>query len=402
MDISKLSQEQIDQIGKVFGEVVKGDIEATIEQAVEAKTAERVKEEVAKLRKEQLVFGSDKLSLSSQVKSDLAEATRSIAFGQEVKANEALIPETDSRGGYLIQTEVADAIARVAASVGIVFAQAQRWTMGKTDQLEVPTFTGSFLEGEYLTTADTGGSLTAVTFGQATLAIKKWQLTFAVGNDLLADAQPALADWLIALAGEALANMADKQGLAGSGSPFTGVLNHGSATIHTMGSGDTDFEDFSVEDASDMIAAAPQSQLKGAGFFFSPTVWAKIRVKKDGNNQYLLPLVGAASGSIIAQYAEAAGPMPSGAILDYPVFLSEHLPANSASAVSTKFGFFGNLKNVAYGERTGSMTLTRFTSGNMGDGEVATKDQSGMMFKHRHALVVTLPSSMIVVRTAAS
>ena len=66
------------------------------------------------------------------------------------------------------------------------------------------------------------------------LAVKKWQLAFAVGNDLLQDENVNLAEWLLAIAGEALANMVDQQGFAGSSGltlngavvngPFLGLL----------------------------------------------------------------------------------------------------------------------------------------------------------------------------------
>jgi hypothetical protein len=92
----------------------------------------------------------------------------------------------------------------------------------KTGELAVPNYTGSFLTGAYLG-VDSPGPVTGVTFGQANLIAKKWQLAFVVGNDLLAEASVNVADWLLALGGESMANMIDYQGFVGganSGDPF--------------------------------------------------------------------------------------------------------------------------------------------------------------------------------------
>ena len=100
-----------------------------------------------------------------------------------VKANEALVEEQDSRGGYLVAPETAAAILRIAASVGTIMKQAQKWAM-KTDELGIPNYTGAFLTGSYVG-VDLPGAVTGIGFGQAVLIARKWQLAFTVGNELL-------------------------------------------------------------------------------------------------------------------------------------------------------------------------------------------------------------------------
>ena len=95
------------------------------------------------------------------------------------------------------------------------------------------------------------------------------------------------------------------------------------------------------------------------------------------------------------------GARPVGEILGYPVFNVRHLPANSATAVSTKFGVFGNLKALAYGDK-GDLRVAQHTSGSFGGKEIALADQTGLVYKHRHALVVTLPAAFVAIKTAAS
>lgn len=373
--------------------VVDEAIEKNLADAVGPMVAKETRNVVEKMRLERSLFGSDISGLTEDQKKDFASTVKNVAFGK-MKANEALIEETDPRGGYLVSTEVANAIVRIAATVGLAMSQVTKWPM-KTDQLEIPAYTGSFLEGEYLG-LDAAGSVTGITFKQATLIIKKWQLAFVVANDLMADASVQLADWLLALAGEALANRVDKEVFNGSGAPFVGVLNHPDVTVMTMTTGKETFAEFDIVEASDAIGSVEESMLDGAAFYFSRTVWAKIRSQNSGGvytfggfNQQL------------AQVEKPNGLRPAGYILGFPVYTTRHLPANSATAVSTKFGIFGNLKAVAYGDK-GELRVAQYQSGSFGGKEIALADQTGMVFKHRHALVVTLPAAFVVIKTAAS
>lgn len=397
------------EILKEFGESVKKhldeNIEAKVKSIVGVESAKAARQVVEEMRAEKSLFGTDRTGLSDEQKVSFTKAVKAVAFGLPVatKANEELISEVDSRGGYLIPVEVANAIQRIAASVGLVMSQATKWNMN-TDELDIPAYVGSFLEGEYLG-VNAAGSLTGVTFNQARLIAKKWQLAFAIGNDLMNDASVDVANWLLALAGEALANKIDKMAFIGgnsSGDPFVGLLNDANVTVQTLASGQSTFTSFNVvDDASDAIASLEESMLDGAAFYMSRTMWAKLRVQKDDAGNYILPQAGQLSAGFLANYPLGGGPRPVGEILGFPVFTSRHLPAAASTAVSTKFIIFGNLKAMAFGSK-GSMTLERYNSGTFGGKEIALADQQGMVFKNRHALVLTLPAAVTVIKTAAS
>lgn len=381
-------------------------IESKLKDIVGSHMAEESRKIVEVLRAEKALKGVDRTGLDDSAKKDFAKMVKEIATGNfRAKANEALIEEQDNRGGYLVPKEVANAIVRIAASVGVVMSQAQKWPMA-SDQLGIPAYTGSFLEGEYLG-VDAAGTVTALTFEQADLIIKKWQLAFVVGNDLLSDSPVELANWLLALGGEALANMMDKQGFIGSGAPFVGILNDTGVTTYNLGdsttSGQTTFASFKLEDASNMIGTVEESVLEGAAFYFSRTVWAKVRVARESaSGAYLLPQVGAPTTVLMDNYAGMiGGARPVGEILGYPVFNVRHLPANSATAVSTKFCAFGNMKAMAYGDK-GDIRVAQHASGSFGGKEIALADQTGLVYKHRHALVLTLPAAFVVGKTSAS
>lgn len=383
----------IGRLAKSFDASMTENLKTVLPAMVVAET----KRVVEQLRVERAMFGHDRTGLSDSTKLAFAEVVKAAAFGDKIdtKANEALIGDQDNRGGYLVSTEVAASIQRIAASVGLVMAQAQKWPM-KTDELDIPAYTGSFLEGEYLG-VDAVGSDTALTFDQEKLITKTWQLSFVVAKALLADASVNLADWLLALGGEALANMIDKQAFKGTSAPFVGILNDTNVGVQLIASG-TGFSSYKViDDSSTLIGSLEESVLDGAAFYMNRTVWASLRAQK-GTNEYILPYAGAASNNVLAQYPRSGGVVPAGEILGYPVFTTRHCPALSATATATKFIVFGNLKAFAYGDR-GGMEIEEFRSGSFGGKEIAKAQQRGLVLSHRHALVNALPAAFVVAKT---
>jgi len=404
---------------------------------------EKARAIVESMKMDRFIFNKDITGLTEKAKLDFVAVARHVASkavmdGATIKANEALIEEQDNRGGYLVSKDVAAAILRIAASVGTVMSQAMKWPM-KTDELGIPNYTGSFLTGAYLG-VDTAGSVQGLTFGQAVLIAKKWQLAFVVGNDLLADASVQLADWLLALAGEALANMTDQQGfIGGSGNtingvtvtgPFVGILglststtqSGGVATLYYAGnsstSGYTKFSNNSttttpngfdvLTDSSNMIGLLEESILEGAAFYMHRTVWAALRVQKDTAGNFVLPLAGLnlAGGTAAALSMDPmGGPIkPAGQILGYPVYTNRWLPAlpaGNAATANTPFIIFGNLRALAFGDK-GEMRVAQFESGAFGGKEIALADQRGIVYKHRHALTVVLPQAFVVGSTSVS
>src|ERR1043166_7965430 len=106
-----LTEEQIKQ----FTEKVKGVVDAVMEEKLASVVGQTVAKEtraiVEKMRIERLLFGRDRSGLDTEQKKSFVELVKAAA-GFRTKANEALISETDSRGGYLVPKEVAAAILR--------------------------------------------------------------------------------------------------------------------------------------------------------------------------------------------------------------------------------------------------------------------------------------------------
>jgi len=383
-------------------------IKATVNEALEkdlksvvgehaAKTARNIVEQMAI---ERAAHGYDRTGMTEVQKANFTEGVKAL-MGMRTKANEEMIADIGTRGGYLLPTEVASAIQRISFSVGVAFAGVTKWTMS-TETLSIPAYTGAALTGAYLG-VNTVGALTAVTFKEALLTSKTWQLAFAVGNKLLKLSPVALADWLLALAGEARANMIDLQVFAGTGAPFMGILNNPDVTAYTLASGATGFDNFNiVEDVSNMAALLEEELLPGAGLFVNRTNWAKYRIQKDDAGQYLIGAGGLTAAGMSALLRNdpksPAGPRPAGYVEDYPVWCVRHLPAFSASAAATKFAIFGNLECASFGQSEGGMSMEQHTSGNFGK-EIALANQTGFVMKEDHATVVHLPAGFVVAAT---
>lgn len=394
-----MDEKQIEAIKAQLQTVVDDVMEKRLGEAISPIVARETRSIVEKLQLERAMFGKDRTGMNDEQKSQFVEVVKAAA-GIKTKANEALVGEQDSRGGYLVSREVESAILRIAASVGLIMSQAQKWPMG-TDEKGIPNYTGSFLEGEFLG-FDAGGSLTGVNFGQANLIAKKWQLAFVVANDLLADADVQLADWLLALGGESVANMIDKQGLIGTGNPFVGIMNHTDVTTFTLPTGHDTFAEFDVVvDAADTIANLEESVLDGAAWYMNRTVWAKLRTQKDAAGNFILPQAGAASAQVLTNNPTGGGVKPAGELAGFPVFTNRHMPSVAQSGNNKKFIVFGNMKALAFGDK-GEMTVSQHESGTFGGKEIALADQRALVLKKRLALTVALGAAFVVVKTSNS
>lgn len=384
------------------------ELKSVLDEAIEKNIAEIAGKEVsqklnaivAKMRLDRAVYGKDASGLSDEVKLDLAKDLKALAKGTlGIQQKAALLESTDDAGGYLVPAEVYDGIMRVAASAGIVARDAMTFSMG-SDELNVPRYQGSDLTGQYLG-EDVEGSETTVTFTDAKLLAKTWMVILRVGNTLISDSKVNIVDWLIALVAEGLAVRLDQEAFKGgtfAGSPFVGFLASTDVTVYTMPTGKSTFQSFDLDEASEMIAQMPESLLGGAAFYVNRTVWSKIRSKKDTAGNYVM---GANSGIIANQYRKE-GIQIAGELWGFPVYTTDQLPTNSASAISTKFIVFANLQKGLFVGDKGTLEVAKSTDATVGGKNVFAANQTAIRFIHRHGIAVGLPSAVIVGRTAAS
>src|ERR1700727_3188179 len=182
-----MTPQEIKQLHKDAAlEAFDGAIKEKLPAILSTERASIVSDVVTQLRALREVYGRDMTGLSETQKKAFAEVAQHVLRGKfdiDVKANEALIEEQDNRGGYLVSREIADAILRIAASVGTILNQATHWDM-KSDELAIPNYTGTFLTGNFLG-VDAPGSVTGLVFGQTQRIVKKWQPRLGGGADPL-------------------------------------------------------------------------------------------------------------------------------------------------------------------------------------------------------------------------
>ncbi len=398
MDHKKLLEQFSSEVKTIVDQAIENNLKAVVGDEVAKQTAAIV----AKMRADRATYGRDTSGISDETKLAFITDVKDIMFGKSGK-KAAMLEDSDQAGGYLVPPEVHAGIFRIAASVGIVARDAQMFPMSR-DTLDIPRYTGSDLTGNYVG-EDVEGSETSVPIGDARLIVATWQTIFRIGNTLLADANINVADWLLALAAEGLAARLDKEGFQGgtfTGSPFVGLLGSSDVTVYNMGgtttSAKTQFSQFDADMASDVIALVKESILPDAAFYFHRSVWGKIRQVKTANGMYTV----GQNNSMIAANFKKYGIQPAGVLWDYPVYTSDYLPANSATAVSTKFGIFGNLKYALFlGDRS-PIEIAKSDSATVGGKNVFLANQTAIRIQHRHAVTIGLGAAAVAIKTDAS
>lgn len=392
-----MDQKLLDELKGEFKSIVDTALEEGIKEIAGKEVADQVAKVVKKMRLDQSMFGKDASGLDDDTKIAFVKDIRAICKGEKA----ALLEDSDTAGGYLVPAEVHAGIMRIAASVGLVSRDAMHFTM-TTDTVDIPRYTGSDLQGEYIG-EDEEGTETSVTFGDAKLSAKTWITLFRVGNTLIADANVNVADWLLGLVAEGLASRMDKEGFIGgtfTGSPFVGILGSSDVTAYVMPTGaSTDaFSDFTADHASDVIGNVSESILSGCAFYFHRTVWAKIRQQKTANGMYTV----GQNNSMIAANFKKEGIMPAGVLWDFPVYTTDALPANSASAASTKFGVFGNLQKGLYVGDRQSLAIARNEGTTLGGKNTFAANQTAIRALHRHAITIGLPAALVTISSGAT
>ena len=310
----------------------------------------------------------------------------------------AMSEGTGSAGGFIVPEEFAAEVNRVVEDFGLVAKLGRKFPMG-SDTLNVPRLSASVTvsyPGE-----NTAGTASQPTFEQVILQAKDCVGITPMSNALLADANVSVIDLLVELFAEAIAGTLDEQGLTGTGSPFTGVLGDAGVTVvqPANGTGNSTFTGASTPDnARDLIAGVKPWALQGAAYVMHRTVWALFqKTKASTGGEYFIsaanPVMGLNAGGQGFPLAMA------GTMWGYPVYLSDKMP--TATAVSTKYVIFGNLKHIFVGLRD-DMAVSISQDATVGSDNLFEKNMSAVRVVTRHAVAVGLPTAFAVLKTAAS
>jgi len=395
-----------DKITSVFQDTLSKSLPEAIEASVNSMLDTKMKElgmdkADAKAANIPAAFlGVSEEDLGKMTKGEKASKFIKAVFHKDMNvlaSMKAMNEGTGSAGGFLVPEEYAAEIARIAEDFGLVRKFARKINMG-TDTLNLPTLTTNVtvsFPGEAV-----AGTASDLVLGNTALSAKTAVGLTVLSNELLADANVSLTNILAELFGEALAGTEDEQGLAGTGSPFTGILGNANVNVVTMAAGKDTFSELDADDLRDLISAIKPLALSGAGFILHRSVWGVIQKLKQ-NSQYVVSLAVPAVGDNAKAGMGGPAGSPVGTIWGYPVYLSEKMPAISATAISTKYIIFGNLSHLWFGDRQ-QMTLDISNAATIGAANTFATNQSAVRVTERIAIAVGLPTAFAVLRTAAS
>lgn len=297
----------------------------------------------------------------------------------------------DAQAGLLIPTELRNEVLRIAETQ---FGLARRDMFylpfsGPGNSRTIPTLGTSV--SVFWTGEGAKKKSTQPKFSLITQTLKKLAAIVPITEEILEDSLIDLNSLLGQLFAEAIAKEEDIQFFAGTGAPWTGILNNGSVNSVNQASGDA--SQLTADDLLDMIDATPSGALNGAKFYMHRTVFSVVRKLKDSQGNYIIQ---APTGSL------------PGSIWNYPYELSDAFPALADVSTGEAYVLFGNLKKGAvFGDKQ-SLRIKLLDQATITDTDdetvinLAEQDMVALRIVERVGYVVSLPEALTVLKASAT
>ncbi len=167
-------------------------------------------------------------------------------------------------------------------------------------------------------------------FSVVTQTLKKLAAIVPFTEEILEDSAIDIVALVGQLFAEATAKEEDLQFFAGTGSPWTGILNNGSVNQVTMGTGEAD--DNLADELLRLQDATPSGAQDGAKYYMHRSWLNRIRRMKSSTGEYV--------------YTKPSDGQPA-MIWDKPLVLSDAFPSTADVEVGDPFVLYGNLKQAA-------------------------------------------------------
>lgn len=316
--------------------------------------------------------------MKAMVGGDLA-TVRTMHEEARTKAN--LSEGTTTAGGFLVPEEFAAEVLRLAPEYGVARQEARRIPM-MYDVINIPA-AGTTEQSAIWTNEAAQILQTDPNFRQVVLTINKLAALPKVTNELLADANVDVIQYLSMIIAEAFAAAEDEQAFNGSGSPFVGVLQATGVPTSPQKAG-TAALTLSYTDLVTATGNIYGNLLSNAKFYFNRTMVA-----------HLQGLITTAGAPIFSNSGRE--------LVGFPLVRVEKLPlkANAVGA-GTAYAIFGDLRRgLLMGER-GSITMKISDQATVASDNLFEKDMSCLRMIERVAFGVALPSSFTRIVSAAS
>mgnify|MGYP000864427771 CR=1 FL=1 len=299
--------------------------------------------------------------------------------------------DSDSQGGFVVPEEFSSMVDEIRLNVGLARKLA-RYVPMRASKKNMPILDNDVL----VYWPGQGGTKTAseFTFGNVVLDAETLAGLIVLTNELLADSDVSMVEFIAQRFGQALAKEEDKQMLVGTGAPFIGVMTAAGTNLVQMSSGNTTFSQVTIADLNTMRAQLEETILDGAVWVMHRFVLAIVQsIKENGQS-----IVSFCNPVITADY-KGGLVSPSAMLLGHPVYTSSQMP--STTAVATKFMIFGNFKYYYFGEREGKR-VDRSDSATVAGRSLFETNCIALRIEERIAMAIGLPAAFSILRTAAS
>jgi HK97 family phage major capsid protein len=232
--------------------------------------------------------------------------------------------------------------------------------------------------------------------GQVIQKLKKLAVIVPFTDEILEDSAIDLMGLVAQLIGEAIAIEEDRvffQGSIIAGDPFDGILNSLGVGTFQLGVGEL-VADLTADDLEQAIYRIPTPARPGAKWYMNPTVYSVLRrirvdVLAEGDNL----------GGYLIQAPTGAQPAT---MWNYPIVLTDELPAAADIVAGEPFMFFANLSRTSvYGDK-GGLALKMLDQASLTDANgvtinLAQNDMTAIRAVKRVGYVNTLPQGICVI-----
>ncbi len=308
---------------------------------------------------------------------------------------------TTTTGQFTVPQEWFNQVIKLTETYGFFLRDARKFPMSGY-KLNIPT------GGSTLVTINWPGEATAPTAQDATSTFTQTTLTASLAvaaliitRELIADTSVELVAWLSEQVAIAYGKEIDKQGFAGTGSPFTGII--GTTGINTVwqgnavGSGKTSVTNISWKDISNLINSVTPTAQEGASFYMSQGAYQNIRNEVDGVSGSVRPIW---SISTPMNQAGEQGFKSHGLLMGYPahVIPSGVFPTDAAGKANMVFGNLGAWAAIGTRQDMTMETYDQYLAGT----DLSGTNSIGLAFRSRIALGVTQASAFGILKTSAS
>jgi HK97 family phage major capsid protein len=297
----------------------------------------------------------------------------------------------DAQAGLLIPEELRAEVLRIAQAQ---FGLARREMLylpfsGPGNSRKIPTLGTSvqvFWPGETVKKQSTQPKFSIV---EQTL--KKMAAIVPMSEEILEDSAINLTQLIGQLFVEAVSKEEDLQFFAGTGTPWTGILNNGDVNVVYQISGGVD--NLTADDLLNMVDETPSGALNGSKFYMNRTVFSVVRKLKDLKGNYIF---------------QNPGQGQPGTIWNYPYELSDAFPGKKDVAEGDNYILFGNLRmSCVFGDKQQlRVKLLEEATITDTDGQtqinLAEQDMVALRIVERVGYVIGLPSALTVLNAAES